>query len=215
VADVVFERNAGGLYVRSKGTVTQVLSPAREAARSALKLCADYYRTSMSPAQRARWQSYAARWPDTDRWGNTAVRTGQQAFVAFAFHTALAYGEIIWPDPPTIAPIPHSQASAHIHTNTQLIHILTPLPNWPPPTYDCLWLVYQSAPVNPTVSYCTSPFRFAGTFEWSPPSWPPEIEVTASQAVPAGQTCWIRWLGYTSDPLNISRINLLKCTTTA
>lgn len=210
VADVVFERNAGGLYVRSKGTVTQDPSDPREAASTALAYVSSDYRLYMSAAQRAAWSQYARNWPDVDRWGRTKVRTGQQAFCGMWFHFALAIAEPGPVDAPTTAPLPQTEITGHIDVATQFLHVDTPFPNWPTPAGNEYWWFYQGLPVYATRNYFSSPWRFCYPYLQVAPGWPAPFNVPLIFPVAAGQASWFRVYALQATPYREARRSTFK-----
>jgi len=214
VADLVFERNAGGLYVRSKGIVTQEPSDPRTAARNALILCSAYYRTSTNQEQKDAWTAYARTFPDTDRWGRSKARTGQQAFISFFYHTALAYGSCPWWGMPTIPPQPKTDLAATIQRPNGPITITTPFANWTAPRLYASFYVYQGKPVHETRNYFSSPWRFAGYLMNPAPGWPENIIVPSVFALAADETSWIKLHYIDSDPWQDSRTSQVKAVPT-
>jgi hypothetical protein len=212
VGDVVFERNAGGLYVRSKGTVTQDPSDPRDAARAALELCSFTYRTIVTQTQREGWTAYARAYPDTDRWGHSKVRTGQQAFVSFNFHAALGLGQVWNTLPPTNAPCPKAIVAATIFAAAEVISIATPWDGWTyAPTYQ-RWFAYQGVPVYATRNYFSSPWRYAGHFTHDTGGWPGAVQFPTAFHVDAGKTSWIKLYYNAFDPMIEARPIIVKAT---
>lgn len=212
VGDVVFERNAGGLYVRSKGTVTQVASAARSAATDAMILLSTRYQNNFTDSQRAAWTAYARRFPDVDRWGRTKVRTGQQAYISVNFPYAVAFNEQFADSPPQVAPNPKAQIVATIDPFNELIKIAVPVDNWRTPRTAQSWIIYQGKPVYDTRLYFSSPFRFAGAFVPGASGWIDPTEVTWVFPVAEGQTSWIKVAYLDSNPRQCSRPIIVKAT---
>jgi hypothetical protein len=205
VADVVFERNAGGLYVRSKGVVTQEQSDPRDAARAALEACSTYFRTVLVNAQRAAWSVYATRWPDVDRWGRAKVRTGQQAFISFNFHSELAFQDVYSADAPILPPLPKSIIYGEGSVSSQEIDITCPFPSWPTPAADPAWYIYQGQMIHTTRWYYSSPYRFAGAFNTGNPGWPPFIFLAPVFPLVADSAFYIKLYYNQSTPLREAR----------
>lgn len=212
VGDLVFGRNSGGLYVRSKGTVTQTPSDPRAAAIAAMTYLSNRYRVSVTSSAKAAWTAYANLYPDTDRWGRSRTRTGQQTYIEANFHSAIAFGYQYINLPPPGPPRPKADIAPHIHIATDLIHIPLPLDNWPTPSDVQVWYVYQSAPVYSTRNYCTGPFRFAGYFYPDGAGWPTEIEIPTIFDVTAGKTSWIRLYFNDNSPRAYARPTTAKAT---
>lgn len=210
VGDLVFERNAGGLYVRSKGTVTQVASDPRDAAHAALGLVSTRFRTVLTNDQRKTWTDYARQWPDVDRWGRDKVRTGQQAYCSFNFHHALASLSAFSDVAPTLPPFPHSVPYVYIDSDVPSIYLYSPIQSWDTPGTGQHWYCYQGLPVNSTRNYFSSPFRFSGLLEDAGPGWIGYTEWTPVFTVDEGKTSWVRIIMQQANPLRESRRLVLK-----
>ena len=210
VADVVFERNAGGLYVRSKGIVTQEQSDPRDAARAALEYLSSRYRTVLTNAQKLAWSTYAASYPDTDRWGHPKVRTGQQTYIHVSYHFTLAYPGNSIDQAPSLPPLPKTIIDASIVASHSIITFPLPPPNWTATPGEYVIVVYQGTPVNTTRNFFAGPWRFAAAQYYYGPGWDPNFYQTGCFVPAAGKTTWLRvhWRGIV--PPRSSIITIVK-----
>jgi hypothetical protein len=209
----VFERNRGGLYVRSKGVVTQDQSDPRDAALAAMTVCSSEFRLNCTEEQRLEWLRYASLNPDRDRWGRLAIRTAQQAFVSYNFYHALAYGNIDALDPPEKSPNPLAPLDLTIDPNAQTITLETPIAYWDPPRIYQRWYFFQGKPVYTTRKYFSGPYRFAGVAAPSTNGWPDHVTVNCTFPVELDQSSWVKIFYHDYQPRQAARLCTAKART--
>jgi hypothetical protein len=208
VGDVVFERNATGLYVRSKGIVTQETSDRREAAIDALTGCSQYWQQHQTDAMIAAWTAYANLYPTRNTWGERRHHKAQHVFIRNNFHSWLAWQELWTEDPPERAPLPPSSFNAWLHYEEHTIEIPMPPELWPAAPGIHLLTVYQGKPVLATRNTFSGPWAWAGYYYESASTWTLTHTVAEAFVVPPGYTSWIRIVVNGWDPVLESR----RCT---
>lgn len=73
--------NKSGAYFRTKATPTNPNTIRQQAIRGYFGTCVNYWLNSLSAANRALWEAYAAAVPMTDKLGQTIYWSGQNHFV--------------------------------------------------------------------------------------------------------------------------------------
>ena len=210
VGDLVFERNAGGLYVRSKGIVTQDVTDPRTAAHDALTYLSRRYRDDLTEAQRQAWSQYGRIYPTADRWGQPKPRTGQQAYIRFNFHCHIAFG-CEWGDTaPTLPPLPKTTITGEGNVANAEIDIATPFPDWDVPATPPVWYIYQGPMMSLQRSYFSGPYRFAGTYDPGGPGWPSFIFVSPAFTLTGPNSFWIKMYYQQDNPTRESRPTIAR-----
>jgi hypothetical protein len=205
VGDVVFERNAGGLYVRAKGTVTQEVTEARTAAKAAFSACSSAWSGSLTSVERAAWEVFASRFPDVDRWGRPKYRTGFQSWVGYAFHIRLAFGDFLQFGPPREGPWSSWPASCAAFASGPEIDTLADFPWRPSDATDMIMVAYQGAVVSAVREYFSSPYRFMGSWVSESSEWPPMIVFTPVFDINVGGRTWVKLVVYSGSDGRFSR----------
>lgn len=78
----VFSRNRGGAYVRTKVSACQPITAFNSAARAIFKAVAQYWSATLTDAQRATWEAFAALHPYTNVFGDSILLSGIAMFEA-------------------------------------------------------------------------------------------------------------------------------------
>ena len=73
---IVFSRNRGGAYVRSKVSPVQPVSEWSSAVRNGFKACSQRWATELDDAQRAGWSAFAQTHPFVNVFGDSIVLSG-------------------------------------------------------------------------------------------------------------------------------------------
>ena len=73
--------NKSGAYFRTKVTPTNPNTVRQQAIRSAFGTCVNYWQNTLSSANRALWEAYAAAVPVLDKLGQTIYLSGQNHFI--------------------------------------------------------------------------------------------------------------------------------------
>lgn len=94
VAGSVYSHNAGGTYIRNGTIPTTSTSTDALAAKSRLTTISQYWQT-ISDANRASWQNFAANVPVTNRLGKSIFLNGHQMFVRLSTRILAAGGAVV------------------------------------------------------------------------------------------------------------------------
>jgi hypothetical protein len=81
LAGIVFSHNRGGMYTRARSTPTDPASTRQQIMRAIMGALAGIWGQTLTPAQRAGWNTYGANVAMTNRLGQTVYLTGQQHFL--------------------------------------------------------------------------------------------------------------------------------------
>jgi hypothetical protein len=102
IGGVVFSRNRFGLYMRSNTSPVNPMSPRQTTIRSIFTQMAQRWRDTVTPTQRARWESYAQGTPLPDQYGLKQTMLGLNMYQRFNVPW-VDIGETVVDDAPTAA----------------------------------------------------------------------------------------------------------------
>jgi len=81
VGGIVYARNKGGAYIRTRTSPTQPNSTLQVAARTLFSAAVNTWTNILTPEERTQWNGYASAIPYTDVFGETRYYSGQQRYV--------------------------------------------------------------------------------------------------------------------------------------
>lgn len=81
VNGLTYSRNRYGMYTRGRATPVNPQSTRQTAVRTAFAAMVVYWSETLTAAERAAWDTYAANTPVTDALGQTQYLTGQSMFI--------------------------------------------------------------------------------------------------------------------------------------
>lgn len=184
IAGIVYSRNAGGMYVRSRANPTNPNTAQQQAVRDAFRTIVDSWTNNLSPGQREGWNTYAFNTPTLNNLGEATSKSGQQMYIRSNV-ARLQAGLTIVNNAPNIfdlssfTPIadPTADASAgdidFTFTNTD---------EWANEDGGAM-LIYQSRPQNPTRTFGKGPYQLL-TVILGDAMTPPTSPVTAIALFP-------------------------------
>lgn len=80
---VVFSRNRYGMYVRNNSSPVNPDTPRQQAIRGFFTQMTQHWRDTLTAAQRAAWEDYAAETPFIDQYGLKQHSSGANKYIAF------------------------------------------------------------------------------------------------------------------------------------
>lgn len=106
IGGTTFAHNRGGMYTRARAVPTNPNSIRQQNVRSAFNAAIEAWSASLSPAQRAAWNNYAANVPVTNKLGQTVNLSGQNMFVRnYAFAMQPEVNGVLLAAPTKDAPV--------------------------------------------------------------------------------------------------------------
>lgn len=78
---LVYSRNAGGMYVRSRVNPTNPNTDQQQAVRNAMRELVNAWTSTLTNVQRERWNTYAFNTPTLNRVGDATHKSGQQMYI--------------------------------------------------------------------------------------------------------------------------------------
>lgn len=176
---LVYSRNGGGMYVRSRANPTNPNTLQQQAVRDAMRVVVDAWRTAMNQSDRDTWNGYAFNTPTLNRLGEMTTKTGQQMFIRCNIARLQAGLPIVTTAPThfdlgSFTPVGTFTADA---STTSISIPFTASDAWANED-DSAMLVYQSREQNPTRTFGKGPFQLAGLIlgdSTTPPTSPAVI----------------------------------------
>lgn len=194
IAGVTASRNKGGAYFRERVMPINPNSTQQAAVRSLMSSLTAVWRDTLTPAERALWNTYAENTPLTNRIGETVFISGLSHFIRSNLPRMQAGLARI-----DAAPTSFGLAEAGTinvdgaDESTQIVAFSfdTTAP-WAGATGGHL-LVYVSRPQGPATNFFKGPYRYAGRINGAgtPPSSPGSV--TAPFVFTAGQRVFVRF----------------------
>jgi len=195
MAGNVFSHNRFGRYIRARTKPVNPRSSRQSAARSVMQRLAEYWRLStMSDAERAAWETYAAAINWQNALSETIHLTGFQMFVRTNARR-LACGATIIEAGPTTLSLPGADptlAIAGSEASGELSVTFDNTQDWANETGSYL-AIYQGRPQSPTRNFFGGPYRYAGVIAGvtgTPPTSPQVV--TAPYTLIEGQKIWTK-----------------------
>lgn len=95
-----FSRNKGGAFVRTRIVPTHPATANQGMSKVAMVMLSKYWSSTLTPSQRAAWNTYAATNPTVNRVGATTLLSGHQMFIKLNGSPS-RFGDTILASPPT------------------------------------------------------------------------------------------------------------------
>lgn len=199
IGGITGSHNRGGLYLRARRIPTNPSSPAQVLVRAYLATATTTWAT-LSNAQRADWELYAANVPVINPLGDSIHLSGQQWFVKCNSLRLRAGKSVINPAPTVFALEPLTAPSINAANEVgQTIDIaFTATDPWANEVDGGL-SVQIGLPQSPGIGFYKTPFRWSGTIDGAatPPTSPATIN--SPFALTAGQKVWARVTAFGAD----------------
>lgn len=167
VGGVTYTRTSSGLVMRARSVPVNPNTSLQQPAKTALTNAVAAWNETLSPAQRAAWETYAANVPVTNRLGDSINLSGQNMFVrtrAFAaqMNARFGIGSIPAGAPEqfnlgTIGTIP----APTVDTTAGIEVSLAAASDWIDDASNSGWL-FMGRPMNASRSYFRGPWRCLG-----------------------------------------------------
>ena len=160
IGGATYSHNRGGLYVRARAIPTDPGSSFQIAVRNAMSTLTTRWKSTLTAANRAAWDTYALNTPVTDKFGDSILLSGQQHFIRSNLPRLQAGASIVDAGPTTYG-LGSLNAVTLTATESSPIYSLAydDTEAWCDED-DSHMLMYVSRPVSPTVNYFKGPFRF-------------------------------------------------------
>lgn len=199
ISGVVYSRNRGGAYVRSRITPLNPQSPRQVAVRAALADFAQRWSNVLTQAQRDSWDLYAANVPLNNSLGEPRNITGLNMYIRSnsllldTEATLVDDGPVIFTLGPTIVPTLTLDAAADTVVITDLgDYVLSDGP--------VNMLIQQGTPQNAGVQFFKSPFIRVGSDNFvETANEPPSSAFALEHEIAVGQAAFFRTATVTDD----------------
>jgi len=188
VAGNTFSHNRGGQYIRNRSTPTNPNSPAQIVIRTGLADLSQLWSSTLTVAQRAAWDTYAANVPVLNRLGDSIFLTGFNMYIR-SNTPRLQAGLPRVDDGPVVFTLGSFTPVTTILTAAGSL-IATAFDNtdaWANED-DSSMLVYGARSLNQTINYFRGPFRFSGTIDGNATTPPASPAINASPFTLASTT---------------------------
>ena len=167
IAGIVYSRNAGGMYIRSRANPTNPNTPNQQVVRDAMRTLTDYWTNTMNVDEREDWNTYAFNTPTLNKLGEPTHKTGQQMFIRGNIPRLQAGLPIAVLAPTTFdlgsfSPISGASADAAGDDFTIPFTITLGVDDWAHED-DSAMLGYQSRPQNATRNFGKGPYQLLTT----------------------------------------------------
>lgn len=176
VRGLVASHNRGGSYFRGKTIPVNPRTAAQVAQRTRLLSTVTRFRSTLTPTQRAGWNTFAINATRVDRLGNTIKLSGQQWYNAMNTQrlmaaTATQAGSVVFATFTDAAPTVFADAQLSPITGTVYAGAATMAVSWSnadewnvttSPGGTGALMVYASRTQNPARNFFRGPYRFAG-----------------------------------------------------
>lgn len=177
----VFSRNRFGNYIRARTTPVNPQSDRQSLVRNIMQTVSEYWSASLTAAQRAAWETFAAAITRVNKLGETITLTGFNHFVRSNTAVVLAGDAIVAAGPTTLS-LPGSDPAFAVTASEATQQVSVTFNNglaWANED-DAHMLIYMSEPKNTGNQYIGGPFRYAGKIDGNsaaPPASPAAIAV--------------------------------------
>lgn len=166
---LVFSHNRFGAYIRTRSIPVNPKTPRQEVVRARATTLAQYWRETLTQAQRDGWDEYAEATSVPNKFGDSIHLTGLNHFLR-SNQALLEVGSTVQADRPFtsgLAPAPLTLAyTASVATG--LISISWTGAGEPFPWFaydDWFALFYMALPRSAARTFCGGPFRYVGSLE--------------------------------------------------
>lgn len=159
---LVYSRNQGGMYVRSRAKPTNPNTEPQQAVRDAMRNAVFAWSNTLTDIQRDKWNTYAFNTPTWNRLGEPTTKTGQQMFIRGAV-PRLQAALPLPVDGPTSFDLGDFTPVTDIVPDNSLQAIsleFNDADEWALED-DAAMLIYQSRPQNATRTFSKGPFLLA------------------------------------------------------
>jgi hypothetical protein len=198
IGGTVFARNRGGVYARARVVGINPQTARQVAVRASLGDLAQLWSTTLTDAQRAAWELYAANVLIPNSLGEPRSLTGQQMYVR-SNTLLLDTGGTRVDDAPTIFTVGPTITPTYTNTPATDVISLVDFGGYDPATADEIGVLTQmGTPQNGGVQFFKSPFRKIGGAQYAiVPAAP--VDMAAAFPFEAGQAIFIRTAVVTVD----------------
>ena|SRR6187431_506272 len=181
---LVYSRNQGGMYVRSRAKPTNPNSEAQAAVRDAMRDAVYAWSNTLNDIQREEWNTYAFNTPTWNRLGEATSKTGQQMYIRGAIPRIQAGLSLPTSGPGSfdlgdITPPTELEAGIGGESISLAFDENDPWVSTP----GAAMLIYQSRPQNATRTYGKGPYQLASMIEGASVT-PPEPPYTFTSLFP-------------------------------
>lgn len=185
--------NRFGQYIRRRAIPVNPRSTFQQTVRTAFQYLTEYWKNTLTPAQRIDWTTYADNTPVINALGDTIHLTGLNMFLRTNVPTLQSTLAVIAAAPPIFGLAesdPTMTVSAVGSTDVVSVAFNNALP-WANEVGGYLFL-YQSRPLSPSINFITGSKRFASVVGGavSPPTSP--TTYTSPFNLSAGQKIEVR-----------------------
>lgn len=161
IGGITYSHNSGGLYTRGRATPTNPNTAAQQQARNAVSAMSTRWNQTLTPAQRAGWETYAVNTPLTDVFGDPLQLSGQQMYVRCNQPRVRAFLQPVDDFPVVfgqadLSPVAAGFSSPDIAINWSNVD------EWVNSNGGMLF-IQTSHVVGPTINFLKGPFRFLQT----------------------------------------------------
>ena len=192
IAGIVYSHNAGGLYTRARAIPVQPNTVQQQAVKSNFALISTRWAETLTPAQRAEWDNYAASVGLVNSLGATIYVTGRAHYIRGNAPRLLALLGVADAGPTELSLPSFTPPTGVITAATDVIAVtFTATDEWAAEAGGAM-LIFTSRPVPATVNSFAGPYRYASKIVGAviPPTSPAEIPL--SFPVVAGQKVYWR-----------------------
>lgn len=212
IAGNTFARNRYGNYVRSRTKPVNPNSTDQVAARSRIGNLTQYWRTTLEPAERIAWATYAAAIAMKNKLGETTYLTGFNHFVR-SNAVFLQCGEAVVEPGPTTLALPEKDSTlavaGSVATQKLTITIDEDLP-WMSEV-GAFMQVEAGQPQNATRNFFAGPWKYAGKIAQGAE---PVLAINSPYTLVLGQKLWVACRICRKDG-RVSEIMYASCTVAA
>lgn len=157
IAGVSFQQSPYGTVARNRTVPVNPNSPFQQAIKAALAQRSFDWVNTLTAAQRAGWEAYAAQTPLPDRFGQSTPTKGRQMFLRYNVPRAYLTGSLVPDAPPTpgVAPTPVIALAGDTTDGVTVTTITTTL------AVGDIMLFRIGQPVSQAKNFYKAPFTFA------------------------------------------------------
>jgi len=213
IAGNVYSRNRFGAYARPRTKPVNPQSELQEACRNVISFLTEYWHSTLTPAERTAWETYAAAVPFNNKLGETVYLTGFNMFVRSNFELKRQAHTVVEAGPTTLA-LPETDPTFAVAASVATQEISVTFDNVLPWANedDAFLFVEQGVPQIATRNFFNGPWRFMDEVAGdsvTPPTSP--AAMTAPFTLVLGQKVWcyariVRADGRLSNPFTASCI---------
>lgn len=193
VGGLTYSHNAGGMYTRQRSIPTDPATPQQSTVRGLMAQLANLWVNTLTAAQRAAWDVYAANVPVLNVFGDPIFISGLNHYVRSNVPILQAAGPRV-DDGPAIYDLgDYTNPSFGIDATADEVDVtFTEADDWVDED-DAYMIIWCSRPQNPSINFFKGPYRFAGVIAGdsvTPPTSPAAIALPFVAAV--GQRIFVR-----------------------